>query len=91
MQKQELIPVYVLKVGVKSQTFKAKGHSLFFEEWERNKEEQTRSSSKTSKLHINCPVTKRTVTNLENGLTLASFPQTLSYFCANLVLVSLYK
>ena len=51
--------------------------------------EQIRCSSRISVLHINCPMTKRTVTAVEYGLTLASVPQTLPYFCASAVLVSL--
>lgn len=53
--------------------------------------EKTRSSSTTSSLYINCPMTKNMVTTVENGLTLASVPQTPSYFCASVVLVPLYN
>lgn len=53
--------------------------------------EQTTPYSRTLSLHINCPVTKRVTITGENGLTFASIPLTLCYFCASLVLVSLYK
>lgn len=51
--------------------------------------EQIRSHLRTLSLHVNCPVTKRVTTTVENGLTFASIPVIQCYSCADLVLVSL--
>lgn len=64
---------------------------MFFKGWERKKLKQIRSYSRTLSLHINCPVTKRVTSTVENGLTFASVSVIQCDFCAGLVLVSLQK